>query len=66
MRVGWTKELGAVGAGQQRGVDDGPGREQLASGQQRVGVEPRTGAVNTGLRRLVADKMGPSEEDESR
>ena len=24
---------------------------QLAAGQQRVGVEPRTGAVNTGLRR---------------
>ena len=42
MRVGWTK---------------GPGREQLATGQQRggtenrVGVEPRIGAVNTGLRR---------------
>ena len=41
----------AVGVGQQRGE------------QQRVGVEPRTGAVNTGLRRPVADKIGSSEED---
>ena len=51
----------------------GKGAErQLATGRQgdwtaeRVGVEPRTGAVNTGLRRPVADKMGSSEEDESR
>ena len=45
MRVGWTKEQRAVGGGTEK----------------RVGVEPRTGAVNTGLRRPVADKMGSSE-----
>ena len=43
------------------------GQQRVGVGTaKRVGVEPRTGAVNTGLRRPVADKMGSSEEDESR
>ena len=57
-------------------VDGGPGRGQLttrpnreavAAGQQRVGVEPRTGAVNTGHRSREARQHGiGSSDSESR
>ena len=58
-----------VGRGREReAVDGGPGREAVGVGQQRgeqqrVGVEPRTGAVNTGLQRPVADKIGSSDSE---
>ena len=53
--------------GRERELTTRPGGEAVCGGTaKRVSVEPRTGAVNTGLRRPVADKMGSSEEDESR
>ena len=66
---GWTAER-AVGAGQQAGVDDvtrqrAVGVGQQRSEQQRVGVEPRTGAVNTGHRSREArqHEIGSSESE---
>ncbi len=57
----------AVGAGQQAGVDDATRQRAVGAGQQRgeqrVGVEPWTRAVNTGLERPVADKIGSSDSE---
>ena len=68
MRVGWTKEL--------RGVDGGPGREQLATGPggEQLALDSREasreswrGTTDRGSQRwtreTVGDKIGSSEED---
>ena len=57
----------AVGAGQQAGVDDATRQRAVGVEQQRVGVEPRTGAVNTGHRSREARQHGiGSSDSESR
>ena len=54
----WTAERQLTGD-----PDESSWRWTAERRANRVGVEPRTGAVNTGLRRPVADKMGSSEEN---
>ena len=72
MRVGDRTRRRAVGAGQQAGVDDATRQRAVGVGQQRgeqqrVGVEPRTGAVNTGYRSREARQHGiGSSDSESR
>ena len=59
MRVGWTKEL--------RGVDGGPGREQLALDSREVRKESWRGTTDRGsqhrTRETVAEKIGSSDSE---